>query len=126
MSISDDSFYEINDHFSVNSFDSYETVESITSTESFDEIKSVESIASTKYTDEIKNEELNFDDLEKEIYIELLKQNYVYQYKNMYEENEKYIKFMNDKCYTNILNFLYIRRKNKLIKHYTDLIIKNL
>ena len=44
----------------------------------------------------------------------------------MCEENERYIKFMNDKAYNNILNFLFIRRKNKLIKNYTDLILKNL
>ena len=44
----------------------------------------------------------------------------------MFEENEKYIKFMNDKCYTNILNFLFTRRKNKLIQNYTNLMIKNL
>ena len=126
MSISEDSFYEINDNFSVNSFDSYETVETVTSTKYIDEIQSVESSISNEYIDEIIDDELKFDELEREIYIELLKQNYIQEYINMCEENERYIKFMNDKSYNNILNFLFIRRKNKLIKNYTDLILKNL
>ena len=113
MSSSEDSFLELDNDYSINSYDS------------FDSYESVESNTSSEYNIEIQDEELKFDDLEKEIYIQLLKQNYIQEYKNMYEENEKYIKFMNDKSYNNILNFLFTRRKNKLIKNYTDLILKN-
>ena len=112
MNISEDSFLELDSDYSIDSYDSFSSYES------------VDSSTSTEYIDEIEDEELKFDDLEKEIYIELLKQNYIQEYKNMFEENEKYIKFMNDKCYNNILNYLFTRRKNKLIQSYTDLISK--
>ena len=56
MSSSDDSFVELDNDYSIDSYDS------------FDSYESVESNTSTKYINEIKDEELKFDDLEKEIY----------------------------------------------------------